>query len=64
MASQMRDAGMSLRAIAKKLGVSEGTVRNDLRKCETSAKFMAPRCPKLRTKSAQIADVIPFMRSS
>ena len=65
-ARQMRDAGWSLRAIAKRLRVSEWTVRQDL-KPVASARFgvHAPRKPRTSHASNQpeSGNVITFRRS-
>jgi lambda repressor-like predicted transcriptional regulator len=63
-ARQLREAGWSLRAIGKKLRVSEATVRSDLRKCAASAQLVPAPERKVRTSYADASNVIALRRPS
>lgn len=73
-AVELRDRGLSLRQIAARLVVSEGTIRNDLKRWQAARVNVSPlrnpaaqKCPtggEITHPDYAPADVIPLRRSS
>jgi transposase-like protein len=64
MARSYRDAGWSLRAIARELRIGIETVRRDLKACPASVSFMAPHRPKRDTSGTAGENVVRFRRQA